>query len=530
MKSVCILNMQKAGLNFEGEQTSVQAILISLALIYLTIPNLLFLWGWFEPWFAVVGTLIIVFSVCYAIGGAFPPRSCWPHVTLRSVLFMMSGCAVSIAVSSYFLIWPGLIGFLPSFYDLEVLRNAMFLNLRDAAWPLVLPCGKEMSYYLAGILPSALIARLLPEWGQWPVVVWTMLGMLLSLLLVSACIPNRRKTWGIRLMWITLMAGVLCVFCVTPEVRGVLNIICGKAGVPTLAYALPGRNALFGCGACYNSYPYALVATALILVCRREPLRNISVALALLVPLNPFAGIGLLPLYLVRISMEIRHFSANWPRLFVAAPLPLLMAFVCLLYFVRADGDSVFTLAGESWGWGRFSFSYVYALGGWLILLVPIWKYAKRDTFLYSFLLSCIFMPFLFIGTQRVPGEGGNNEFTLKVAPAYMLIVCCYWMVIWTRMRRWYRTLVISLCCLYGCYTCVLHLRPWGSNAYLEVNDRWNGHLNHPDSFLNQSIPPCREPFVSGVMLRQAGASEWYFPGSLLPNAPGCDYSRPACD
>jgi len=56
----------------------------------------------------------------------------------------------------------------------------------------------------------------------------------------------------------------------------------------------------------------------------------------------------------------------------------------------------------------------------------------------------------------------------------------------------------------------------------------WNGHLNHDAAFLNQSVQPCKEPIISGLMLRESGESERHFPGRLLPKAPGCDSSRPS--
>ncbi len=167
-------------------QTFAQSVLISAVLAYLAIPNILFLFGWFTPWVALLTSLLIIAAVGHAAIVSFRGLRCHRERP-RHAFSMCIALGLATLLCFFFLIHWGLLGWCSSHPDLSLLRNAMFANLRDAAWPLILPNGKEMSYYLANILPPALLARLMPSTGQWAVVLWTLPAMLMSLLLLGSC-------------------------------------------------------------------------------------------------------------------------------------------------------------------------------------------------------------------------------------------------------------------------------------------------------------------------------------------------------
>lgn len=130
--------------------------------------------------------------------------------------------------------------------------------------------------------------------------------------------------------------------------------------------------------------------------------------------------------------------------------------------------------------------------------------------------------PFIYLGSP----ESVCNELWLKVSPAYLTLLALFWVKRWSVLSK--IKYAIAALCLLGTLQTVL--KPWLSVDFFRygvVKDIWNGHLNHSDPFLRQSVPPTREPLVPGILLREAGESERHFPGSLLPKAPGCDYTRP---
>ncbi len=524
--------MNKPSLNVAGEQSRTQSILISLGLVYLAIPNLLFLQGWFEPWFACIAALLILFAVGRAIGVSMESQAAPAATERQNVLALILGLLTALFICLYLLVRSGLLGFVQSYGDLEILRNAMFANLRDDAWPLILPNGKEMSYYLAQVLPSAMLARLMPHSGQWPVVLWTLPAMLLVIAMVTTQMPAR-LAWGWKFALCALFLAIFGCSYASPHwlnagVQALADFLPFPIHVP-----IPGRTvvcgqSLSGCGGVYNSYPPSLLLAAILLTCRHRAEVILPVALALTVPLSPFGGVALCPLVALRWWESIRQNREFKPiSLLPDALLPLAMVTVCALYFLRADGENVVSLTLIAWGWKSYLLYDGWRIAGWMTLLLPLWFCVKRDAFFYTFVLCYILMAAMFIGTMPQSGCGRNNELWLKAAPCYMLITATYWLTAWSRLH-WCKHIVLALCILMTAHKAHQFAQHFGENRYLVVDDCWSGHMNHDDPFFNQSLPRCHEPMLPGFLLREGGESERHFPGNMLPEAPGCDYSRPA--
>ncbi len=521
----------KVELYVDRPQSFAQSILICLSLVYLAVPNLLFLWGWLEPWLAVTASLLLLFALGRAVCLTFEGMSIPTRPSFRRVLSLALGTAAASLICFFFLFRPGLLGILPSFYDFDILRNAMFSNLRDAAWPLILPNGKEMSYYLAGVLPPACLSRIVPACGQWTIVLWTGIAMLLALLMISSQLRAGRRSWGWTLFLVSVLMAFFCSPLITRPAWRVMMSLCFHAGEfinmdlngifsPRFAFA---PDVLGACGICYNSCAPALLMTALLMVCRNRAEVVLPVAFSLLVPLSPMSGVGLLPLVLVSYLPRMK-----WGmKLLLDIPLPVFMAFLCALYFTRGQGESAATLTVVARGWSEFIKYEAWSVLSWAVLIVPLFFIVKRDAFFYTLLFCCLALPAFFIGTVSASGGAGNNELALKTCHCYNMLIACYWMQAWRRLG-WFKYLMVALWVATTCWTSWLYLVNWGAKDYLEVDDQWNGHLNHGAAFLNQSVPHCNAPMVPGVLLREAGESEKHFPGCLLPQAPGCDYSRPA--
>ncbi len=525
---------EKLSLVANGEQSFSQTLIIVLSLVYLAIPNMLFLWGWFMPCVSHAVTVLILFALGRVLFLSLPESLPWQRPTGARTLALFGGILVASLVIFGYLVGSGLLGYFTTYHDLGVIRHAMFCNLRDAAWPLVLPNGREMSYYMANMLPAAALARLAPQHGQWFIVIWVWAGLLLALLLLSSHLRAGGASWGRRLICLSLMMGIFCSPMLCSAARRVMTSaffhLNELSGVD-LSGIMPGtyvglNTCLSYCGGCYNSFGPALLGGALLISCRIRAANVLPAAVALLFPLSPLACIGIMPLAALRClpaMKEMRCKSAlAWDAL-----LPLGMLFVSVIYFLRADGSTVFCLMFNAENWPSFAHMYLWLMCGWIWLILPLWFVARRDAFFYGVLAMYLLIPLFYIGSVREDGAFFNNELWLKNAQPFMMIACCYWFLTWRQMG-WYRYIVMGICALWMCFDLAFGAERWGCNAYLELVDRYSGHLNHDDPFLNQSVPPCTEPMLPETMFRSAGESEKCFPGSLLPHAPGCDYSRPA--
>ncbi len=264
------------------------------------------------------------------------------------------------------------------------------------------------------------------------------------------------------------------------------------------------------------------------MVCHAQTKLVLPIAFTLLVPLSPIGAIGLLPLALIRWCQHVP--LRGILRATSLADILLALAFMVLMgvYFLRADGATSITLSFIAWGWRRFLYTET-----WILLmmgaplLLPLCFTIRKERFFYTLAACWVLIPCIFIGTPPEKEFDGFNELWFKSVPAYSLCAACYWLQGWHTIH-WYKYCYWGVCLLAFLVYAADIASKCGSRGYLEVDDAWNGHLNHEAPFLRQSIPPCREPAIPGILLRESGESEKHFPGCLLPKAPGCDYSRPA--
>ncbi len=151
-----------------------------ISLLYLALPCMLFFSSWFTPWVAWPVNLGIFLTLyVYARKGGDCRQRWTPGIRgCTGLLFTATACAACFFAS-------GLTGYITPHPDVQIFREALYNNLIQDPWPLVLPDGKEMSYYLAGMLPPALLARLTEDYTLQRVLalLWYTLGTFLALLL-----------------------------------------------------------------------------------------------------------------------------------------------------------------------------------------------------------------------------------------------------------------------------------------------------------------------------------------------------------
>jgi len=504
------------------------ALLIGAGLVYLAIPNLLFLMGWFTPPVAIAAGVLLLFNVgreCMLLRASSLETPAAGNAWKKALLLL--GIALLLILD---FLTGGIVGIFPTHADYSIFRQALFCNLRDAAWPLVLPNGREMSYYLANMLPPALMARVLPaSWGQWCIVFWGVLPVFLTLLILAAGIrfPFCGKLGALLVMAALFFAIRDPLYFVFHSIIGknihdhllVLSgwdcggLLCPNARIPALLGHYVGA---------YNSLPPTLLAVAVMLCGERENRRLIPLVYALLMAISPIGCIGLLPVAACLYGRAWKRERVSWTGVAAEFALPLAMALLSALYFMRAENDIFLAPCYEVWGWENALYGIVRIGLAWALLVLPLARIEKHNGLYYVVAIFLLTAHVIFMGSLPTM----NNELWLKSAPAYMLILTVFWAKDWYRMSQ-FKYAVMAMCLIGLSHSTYKAFLDADISQYGTVCDIWNGHLNHPHPFLRQSVPPTREPLVPGILLRETGESERYFPGSLLPQAPGCDYTRP---
>ncbi len=166
---------------------------LSMALLYLALPFMLFLWGWLR-WWAALPLMAATGYGLYAVIAAIPQEK--RHLTWRGagVTALMSvGCLILTLAC-------GFTGHVQQHADF-IIRNAVYEGLITHDWPLILPDGQSFIYYIGHWLSPAAAAKACPAyWADALLILWTFLGLELALL-TAVCQWGARKTmqWGIIL-------------------------------------------------------------------------------------------------------------------------------------------------------------------------------------------------------------------------------------------------------------------------------------------------------------------------------------------
>ncbi len=491
-------------------------ILILLSFLYLLLQTGLFLQGWFSPLIAN-GLILAVLGILLAYLLRFNKQDANDLWILNRKDILLTLMALSVLLC--FLVMGGLLGyFFRPHDDLICFRQALYSNLIHAPWPLVLPDGREMSYYLAAMLPPAMLARILPEnWQQVPILLNTFIPLSLVLLLFW----QRWKKVSLFFLLIILAFSEPSRFFFPQPGTPFETTLCGivwkilniKDSISVLHYFNGNYTLLppaMECIGAFNSNPSTLLVAAL-LPQLKQSRGLIPLAVALLLPISPLGAIACMPL-------ALWFFLSGRKIPFVSCVIPSLLAVTVAFYFLRIDSDINVVAPAWTVRGMRFWAFYLRYLAGIALLIAPLWPFRKRDGLYLVTSLSAILLPLLYIGT--LPEICHPNELMLKGGIAYSLLLGSMWCEDWYLLRPIIRRCMVAwLIIVLLTYTYRTTCRfSWEQRR---VNDIWNGHLCHNRLFLKQSIPDVKEPLIPGVILRKSGESEEHFPGSILPKADG---------
>ena len=410
------------------------------AILYLTMPVLIWLLGWFEWWFGVPAALLVGLALAPALRGGWRPRR--PSPAALGIVAIGIACTMLTAHGGLF------DGNNWDWWD----RRALLLDLSRHPWPVrvrdgladYLPWGggeREalLRYYLAWYMVPGLAGRLFgPGALNWAVPLWSSAGLGLALLLFARGFGGGRAI---------LAAVVFVLFGGMDAARSLLmygfesfrfDIDVARWGWPGVEFhygpwiGLPGRRTIYT--GHFQSFAWstdiiaAALYTLLIVRLRRHPRFLVAggVVLAAAPFWSPFVALGLLPLvavllwenvarrpvppaplYLSGTSPPPPALLASWSNLCLAVPLAGLVA--AYLSSGALDFDHGWLWEGltqwrdfGSWAW-KFYLSEFLVLLLFLLLLRPR---LVRDPLFWAMLATLLLLPLyrLVDGTFTVRG------------------------------------------------------------------------------------------------------------------------------
>ncbi len=177
------------------EQNRTSPIMSYIAYGYLTLPFLIFIFGWFRLIFAIPAALAVLVGLFFVCRHA--PRLWTPQFDKKTLL-TLAGVAAIALVWVYF---SGIGGYVYQNYD-HKWRNAIFELLVKERWPVIIEDTLgyfdgpvALVYYFAFWLPAAVVGKGLGlAAGYSFLFVWALIGALLVLYFLSA-LQNKVSVW-----------------------------------------------------------------------------------------------------------------------------------------------------------------------------------------------------------------------------------------------------------------------------------------------------------------------------------------------
>lgn len=409
------------------------------ALLYLLLPNLLFVAGWLNPIPASVAASLLLFGYIWVLRGLRTHAS-----PAGSRPLSPADLCVWALCMAFMLLFTELIGFhghVAQAGDFLV-RNPIYHTLATQDWPIFSARGEYFIYYHAFWLPPALATKccgsLLP--ADTLLFWWTYVGLALACTLLFLRLRGRT---------LLFLCVIVLLGSITEDLNPVHDFLAGRGMAPSLVHALEQ----LGCGSqvryfhlwgqlvyTFNHAVPMLVCLAVIL-CGGLPLRYALYPAAMVLSCTPLGAIALLPLLGVlymRHPRETRH-SFN-PAVLCACILPLCLA----PYFMGTAGQE----GGTSicWLWGDSP--YLNYEGRPFHLLHVRWLR-------YGLILLTLFLPMLLLGRRLL------KTYTAAVIAFLGIILPLIWIGRINNELLYKGSLVLYTLLAYLYSTRLRHCKPW---------------------------------------------------------------------
>ena len=403
-----------------------------LAIIYLMLPVVIWLVGWFEWWLSIPAALLLVAALWQAVSGSL---RAYPRPATLAVL-AVAACWVMVTAAG------GLFDGLPR-GDWPFHRLTLF-ELGQRPWPTYLtePIAAAyaaegdylppiLRYNLAYYMPPALAAQWLGLAAMnWAVPLWTWIGVALILLMFTR--ERRGKSIALAVLVFIFFSGMDALrmtllegwdwLTLRIDWEGLPGIELGahhieRGGVEVKLLTISNMTNMVQSPQHFIS-PGLYTFLMLQLRGHRRFLAVVGVLLAAAPFWSPFVAVGLLPLFGVLLWKNCIRPFLRWPNLLLAAPLGGLIA----LYL--SSGSTDFE---QGWIWESESRRMlathvpIFYLSEFLLLGVLIWVLRpdlRRNPFFITCMATLILLPLYNFGSY--------NDLLLRGAAPSLLLLCWY--------------------------------------------------------------------------------------------------------
>ena len=402
-----------------------------LAIVYLMLPVVIWLAGWFEWWLGIPAALLLAAAFWQTMCGSWRPS------------FTMAAVGVAAAAACWVMLTPA-----GGVFDIDLPdwteHQTTLLDLVRYPWPTFLQdpfrvyVPEEvysfplLRYYLGYYMTPGLAGHWLgPAALNWAVPIWTWLGVALILRMFT----RERRGWGIPLAAavIIFFSGMDILRVILTEGWGWFDMDIERDGLPGISVGVDHLEwlGLWGVATQYSSNMTALMWSpqhfipaglyALLMLQLRGHRRFLAVSGVLLAASpfwSAFVAVGLLPLTAVLLWKNgVRPFL-RWPNLLLAAPLAALTA----LYL--SSGQTDFP---SGWIWERYEWSLLvqwapmFYLSEFLLLTALLWVLRpglRREPFFIACTATLLLLPLYYFGAL--------GDLGLRASLPSLLLLCWY--------------------------------------------------------------------------------------------------------
>ncbi len=314
-----------------------------MAVIYLCLPLIIFLLGWFQWWFSVPSCALLLVSLSPLLRGEWsrPNKQHLMLFTLAAGWVMLTGAG----------------GWLDTNTNADWIKNdAILLDMTRGSWPTLLPTEGNrpepmLRYYLGYYMLPAAVGRWLGLSAMsWALALWTITGIYLVFAMLAERAPPGR--------WLLLGLSIFVFFSGADILRVLIfdDLASLRLGRTHLEWAYPeGLHVQYSSNMTGLMYvpqhflPAALMACLLMqwyrnaMFCRIAGVLSVSILFW-----SPFVGLGLLPFIAVFCLLSLRSLGwspmLSWPNLLLCLPL------LIILYGYLSSGPTAFR---SEWIWQR---------------------------------------------------------------------------------------------------------------------------------------------------------------------------------
>ena len=401
-----------------------------LAIIYLMLPVVIWLVGWFEWWLGIPAVLLLAAAFWQAVSGSL-------RISPRT------GAVAVLAAAACWVLVTGAGGLFDASSIDWLVNRTRLLELGRYPWPTFLPDPLAtyapdlvsppplLRYYLGYYITPALAARWFgPAVLNWAVPLWTWLGVALVLLMFT----RERRGWGVAIavlafIFFSGMDAVRMVLFegwdwIDPRIdwQGLPGLDLGTTHIETPDISIRLLALSNMTSVLWNPQHFIPAGLCAFLILHLQGHRRFLAVSGILLAAAPFWSVfvtaGLLPLFTALLWKNGLRPFMRWPNLLLAAPLAGLIA----LYLTSGETDFM-----RGWIWERYEWSQlirwmpVFYLTDFLLLGILIWALRpdlRRNPFFIASMATLILLPLYYYAF--------NNDLLMRASLPPLLLLCWY--------------------------------------------------------------------------------------------------------